>query len=87
MSLFESNFSPPQEQGSRRIRVRIQGATNRQLEHLLSDPEHPSLNIKKMKDPREIWEDRVTESYRFTFQIQEDIYNFQRIYNVRAQSE
>jgi hypothetical protein len=42
-------------------------------------PEHSSLNIKKMKDPREIWEGRVTESYRNTFQIQEDIYVLRKV--------
>ena len=58
---------------------RIQSATDNQLEYLLSDPEHPSLNIKKMKDPREIWEGRVTESYRFTFQIHGDIYILRKV--------
>ena len=63
----------------RKLSKRIQSATDKQLEYLLSDPEHPSLNIKKMKDPREIWEGRVTESYRFTFQIQEDTYVFRKV--------
>lgn len=63
----------------RKLPKRIQNATDKQLEHLLSDPEHPSLNIKKMKDPREIWEGRVTESYRFTFQIQEDIFILRKV--------
>jgi len=63
----------------RKLSKRIQSATDKQLEYLLSDPEHPSLNIKKMKDPREIREGRVTESYRFTFQIQEDIYVLRKL--------
>lgn len=63
----------------RKLPKRIQSATDKQLEYLLSDPEHLSLNIKKMKDPREIWEGRVTESYRFTFQIQEDIYILRKV--------
>ena len=63
----------------RKLPMRIQSATDKQLEHLLSNPEHPSLNIKKMNDPREIWEGRVTESYRFTFQIQEDIYVLRKV--------
>lgn len=58
---------------------RIQNATDKQLERLLADSEHPSLNIKKMKDPREIWEGRVTESCRFTFQIQKDIYVLRKV--------
>ena len=53
--------------------------TDKQLELLLSNLQHPSLNIKKMQDPREIWEGRVTESYRFTFQIQGDDYILRRV--------
>ena len=63
----------------RKLPKRIQSATDKQLEHLLSNPEHPSLNIKKMNDPREIWEGRVTESYRFTFPIQEDIFILRKV--------
>jgi hypothetical protein len=49
------------------------------LEFLLSNPEHLSLNVKRMKDPREIWEGRVTQSYRFTFQITADSYIMRRV--------
>ncbi len=31
-----------------------------------------SLKIKKMQDPRGIWEGRITKGYRFTFQMEED---------------
>ena len=57
----------------------IKKATKKQLGFLLSDPNHPSLNIKKMKDPRDIWEGRITQSYRFTFQIKEDTYILRNI--------
>lgn len=52
----------------------IQELAKKQLEFLLTNPQHPSLNIKKMNDPRNIWECRVTYSYRFTFQIAEKRY-------------
>lgn len=52
---------------------------DKQLELLLSNQRHPSLNIKKMNDPRGIWEGRVTASYRFTFQIEGDIYIMRRV--------
>jgi len=58
---------------------RIQKLADKQLELLLADPRHPSLEIKKMQDPREIWEGRLTKSYRFTFQINGDIYVLRRI--------
>ena len=50
-----------------------------QFRRLLDNPRHPSLRIKKMEDPREIWEGRITQGYRFTFQIVGDIYLLRRI--------
>ncbi|RPI75086.1 MAG: hypothetical protein EHM45_15725 [Desulfobacteraceae bacterium] len=52
----------------------IKELTQKQLGFLLTNPQHPSLNIKKMQDPRNIWEGRITYSYRFTFQILDDVY-------------
>jgi len=52
----------------------IKDIAKKQLSFLLSNPQHPSLNIKKMKDPRNIWEGRVTYSYRFTFQAEGELY-------------
>lgn len=66
--LFTKNFI----RDYRNLPQHIQIATDKQLEFLLSNPQHPSLNIKKMKDPRNIWEGRVTRSYRFTFQLKND---------------
>ena len=57
----------------------IKKAAKQQLAFLLSNPDHPSLNMKKMQDPRNIWEARVTESYRFTFQIEKDSYILRKI--------
>jgi mRNA-degrading endonuclease RelE of RelBE toxin-antitoxin system len=63
----------------RRLPASIQKAADKQLERLLSDFHHPSLNTKKMQDPRDIWEGRVTKGYRFTFQIYDDLYFLRRI--------
>ena len=63
----------------RKLPQRIQKAAEKQLELLLSDRNHPSLNIKKMQDSRYIWEGRVAQSYRFTFQIESDTYIMRRI--------
>jgi len=32
-----------------------------------------------MNDPREIWEGRITKSYRFTYQIEGDTYVLRRV--------
>ncbi len=58
----------------KKLPQQIKEATKKQLELLLSNPQHPSLNFKKMQDNREIWEIRITKSYRLTLQIQEDSY-------------
>ncbi len=63
----------------RKLSKQIQTAVDKQLELLLSNPGHPSLNTKKMNDPREIWEGRITKSYRFTFQIEGDTYILRRV--------
>jgi len=63
----------------KKLPQQIKKTTKKQLGLLLSNQEHPSLNIKKMQDPRNIWEGRITHSYRFTFQIEGDIYILRNI--------
>jgi len=50
----------------------LQKAVDGKLALLISNPRHPSLRLKKMQDPRDIWEGRITKGYRFTFQWQGD---------------
>ena len=63
----------------RRLPGEIQEAVDKKLELLLSNSRHPSLNIKKMNDPRNIWEGRITHSYRFTFNMEDDIYVMRKV--------
>ena len=72
---FTKNFV----QEYRKLPKQIQRLADKQLETLLSNPQHPSLGIKKMQDPRRIWECRVTASYRFTFQIEHDLYILRKV--------
>jgi mRNA interferase RelE/StbE len=44
----------------------------KQLGHLMADPRHPSLQIKKIKGTRTIFEARVNDFYRFTFEYGEN---------------
>ena len=62
----------------RKLPTEIQKAVDKQLELLLSNPQHPSLNFKEMQDPRNIWECRVTAAYRFTLQVENDVYLFEK---------
>jgi mRNA-degrading endonuclease RelE of RelBE toxin-antitoxin system len=63
----------------RKLPQELQDIVDKQLYLLLSNQRHPSLNIKKMNDHRNIWEGRATASHRFTFQIESDIYVLRRV--------
>ncbi len=43
----------------------------KQLGLLISNPRHPSLGIKKIKGTKSIFEARVDDHYRFTFEFGE----------------
>ncbi|MEK7398969.1 MAG: type II toxin-antitoxin system RelE/ParE family toxin [Candidatus Poribacteria bacterium] len=57
----------------------IKERANKQLSFLLKDPHHPSLRLKKIKGKDNIWEARITQNYRITFQIDGDICLLRRI--------
>jgi mRNA-degrading endonuclease YafQ of YafQ-DinJ toxin-antitoxin module len=58
--------------------LRIKNLALKKFDMLLHNPRHPSLRVKKMEDPRDIWEGSITKNYRFTFQIQGDTYLLRR---------
>ena len=43
----------------------------KQLEILISNPRHPSLGVKKIKGTKSVFEARVDDFYRFTFEYEE----------------
>ncbi len=51
----------------------MQRRVDKQLQLFLTNQTHPSLHIKKMEDPRNIWEGRITAGYRFTFQMEGEV--------------
>ena len=63
----------------RKLPVNIKKIMDKNLSLLISNAKHPSLHVKKMNDPRNVWEGRVTDSYRFTFQIKGDTCFLRRI--------
>ena len=63
----------------RKLPQQIQQTADKQLRLLLSDPKHPSLNKKKMQDPRNIWEIKITRAYRLTFQVEKYTYVLRNI--------
>lgn len=57
----------------------IQQRARKQLALLLTNPRHPSLQIKKMKGYENLWEGRVTQHYRFTFRVEGETFLLLRI--------
>ncbi len=57
----------------------LQKVVDGKLPLLIKNPRHPSLRLKKMQDPRDIWEGRITKGYRFTFHWLEDSFILRRI--------
>ncbi len=57
----------------------IQNTVDKKLKLFLNNQRHPSLNIKKMQDPRDIWEGRITKGYRFTFRMEGEVCLLRRL--------
>ena len=67
----------------------LQKTVDKKLKLFLDNRRHPSLNIKKMQDPRgnanrkmtprDIWEGRITQGYRFTFQMKGEVCILRRL--------
>ncbi|MEW6419818.1 MAG: cytotoxin [Nitrospirota bacterium] len=57
----------------------LKGRTEKAISILLKTPHHPSLRIKKMEGRQNIWELRVSDTYRLTFQISGDTYILRRV--------
>ena len=58
----------------RRLPTEIQERTGKALERFMSNSRHPSLHVKKMEGAPDVWELRVSDNYRITFQfVQEGV--------------
>jgi mRNA-degrading endonuclease RelE of RelBE toxin-antitoxin system len=62
-----------------RLPNHIQERVDSKLALFLQDSRHPSLGVKKMEGWGDVWEGRITQGYRFTFQIVGDTYRLRRI--------
>ncbi|MDO8748236.1 MAG: hypothetical protein Q7J72_03855 [Candidatus Omnitrophota bacterium] len=52
------------------VKARVKEA----LRKLADNPRYPSLQVKKIKATKDIWEARISLDYRMTFQIVRDYY-------------
>lgn len=57
------------------IKVRV----GKQLSLLLANPRHPSLGLKRIRGTDDLWEVRITRSYRMTLQVVGDTYLLRRL--------
>ena len=58
----------------KRLPSDIQERVGKALELFMTNARHPSLHVKKMEGAPDIWELRVSDNYRITFQfVQEGV--------------
>ena len=50
----------------------VQTKAVKAFELFVDNPQHPSLRVKKMKGHKAIWEGRIDQFYRFTFEYGKD---------------
>jgi len=62
------------ERDYKKLSDEIRKRLDKQLIFLLENNKHPSLRVKKVKGYYNVWEGRITKSYRFTFEIKKEIY-------------
>lgn len=62
-------WTPPFERDFRSLPKNVQARAEKSIRLLIANPQHPSLHTKKMRGTKDIWEARVSESYRITFQM------------------
>jgi mRNA-degrading endonuclease RelE of RelBE toxin-antitoxin system len=57
----------------------IKNRTDKQLALLMTNPQHPSLRLKKVRGTDNIWEVRISRGYRVTLTIAGDTLVLRRI--------
>jgi len=75
---MQIRFTKSFKKDYKNLPLEIQKRLDKQLTFLLENFQHPSLRIKKIEGYFYIWEGRISKSYRFTFQIIDDIYLIRR---------
>ena len=68
---FKKNFE--------KLPKEIQERFREKLHLLIENFQHPSLRVKKMQGKEDIWEASISDSYRITFSIIENVIMFRNI--------
>jgi mRNA interferase RelE/StbE len=61
------------------LRISTREKVDKQLACLLSNPDHPSLNLHPVRGTRRIWEGYVDSHYRFTFEVEGEYYVLRKV--------
>ena len=61
------------------FRDELRERVDKQLALLLSNPQHPSLRLKRIRGTADIWEVRVTRGYHMTLQVAGDTFILRRV--------
>ena len=65
----------------KKLPAEIKEKVDKQMGFLLSNPNHPSLNVHPIIGTKAIWEGYVDHKYRFTFEIEGDYYILRKVGN------
>ncbi len=57
----------------------IREKVDKQLTCLLSNPDHPSLNLHPLRGTKGIWEGYIDYHYRFTFEVDGEFYVLRKV--------
>ena len=63
----------------KKLPKKIKERADKAFYYLVTNPDHPSLRIKKIKSARNIWEASITKKYRLSFQKINAAYVLRRI--------
>lgn len=66
-------FTKPFVRDYHKLPPDIRKQFDKQLELLLSNPRHPSLQARIVDKQRRIWKAKINGGYRFTFQMKGDL--------------
>lgn len=68
------DYSPHFLKSYNKAPLKVQIAFDKQSTFLIKNIRHPSLHAKKYLENSDIWQARVTDSWRFYFLIENDTY-------------
>ena len=63
----------------KKLPAETKNKVDKQLNLLLANPKHPSLNLHLIRGTGRIWEGYVDQHYRFTFEIEGEYYILRKV--------